>query len=86
MDAFLLGSLLALILIFSQVVLSYPWLILLAYMLVFFVALALRLRFAAREANLVLNQDRDVEKANETLVSEKTRIGWMLFWGNHTRM
>lgn len=83
MDAFLLGSLLALILIYSQVILSYPWLLLLAYVFVFLIALVLRLRNTAHDVNMVLNQDQSVADANETLVSEKTRIWLMLFWGNH---
>lgn len=83
MDAFLLGSLVALILIYSQVAFSLPWLILLAYALVYLAAFVLRLRKAAYDANLMLHQDQSVEAANETLVSEKTRIGLMLFWGNH---
>jgi hypothetical protein len=86
MDAFLLGSLIVILLLASSILFTYPWLIILTYALVYLVALVLRLRKAAYEANLALNQDRDLDAANETLVSEKTRIGWMLFWGSHPRI
>ncbi len=83
MDAILLGSLIVIILLATSILFTYPWLIILTYALVYLNALVLRLRKAAYGANVVLNQDQDLDEANETLVSEKTRIGWMLFWGNH---
>lgn len=83
MDSFLLGSFIALILIFSQVVLSYPWLIILAYVLVYLFAVIIRLRKAAYDAAMTLNQEQTLDGANETLISEKTRVGLMLYWGNH---
>lgn len=86
LDAFLLGSLIDIFLLISSILFTYPWLIILPYALVYLVALVLRLRKPAYKANLVLNQDPDLDVANETLVSEKTRIAWMLFWGNHSGM
>lgn len=86
MDAILLGSLIVIILLATSILFTYPWLIILAYALVYLTALVLRLRKAAYGANVVLKQDQDLNEANETLVSEKTRIGWMLFWGNHPRI
>ena len=83
MDAILLGSLIVIILLATSILFTYPWLIILTYALVYLTALVLRLRKATYGANVVLNQDQDLDEANETLVSEKTRIGWMLFWGNH---
>lgn len=82
MDAFLLGSLIVIFLLVSSILFTYPWLIILPYALVYLVALVLRLRKPAYKANLVLNQDPDLDTANGTLVSEKTRMAWMLFWGN----
>jgi len=86
MDAILLGSLIVIILLATSILFTNPWLIILTYALVYLIALVLRLRKAAYGANVVLNQDQDLDEANETLVSEKTRIGWMLFWGNHPRI
>ncbi len=86
MDAILLGSLIVIILLATSILFTYSWLIILTYALVYLIALVLRLRKAAYGANVVLNQDQDLDEANETLVSEKTRIGWTLFWGNHPRI
>jgi hypothetical protein len=81
-DAILLGTLITTILLASSILFTFPWLLILTYALVYLAAFVLRLRKAAYAANFVLNQDPDLEAANETLVSEKTRIAWMLFWGN----
>lgn len=85
MDAFLLGSFILIILTFTSVIFAYPWLIILIYALVYLIALVLRLSKAAYDPPGALNQEQTLEEANETLVSEKTRIGLMLFWGNHPR-
>ena len=85
MDAFLLGSFILIILTFTGVAFTYPWLIILIYGLVYLIALVLRLSKAAYDAPEALNQEQILEEANETVVSEKTRIGLMLFWGNHPR-
>jgi hypothetical protein len=86
LDTILLGSLIVILLLVTSILFTYPWLILLTYALVYLAALVLRLRQAAHESNLVLHQDQDLDAANETLVSEKSRIGWMLFWGSHPRI
>jgi Zn-dependent membrane protease YugP len=86
MDAFFLGSFINLILLFTGVLFAYSWLIILIYALAYLFALVIRLRKAAYAASVALSQDPSLEEANETLVSEKTRIGLMLFWGNHPRI
>ena len=48
-DAFLLGSLIAIILIYTGVVLTFPLLLILAYALVYLIAVILRLRQAANQ-------------------------------------
>ncbi len=86
MDAFFLGSFISIILLVTGVLFAYSWLIVLIYALAYLFALVIRLRKAAYDASVALNQDPSLEEANETLVSEKTRIGLMLFWGNHPRI
>ena len=86
MDAFLLGSFILIILTFTSVIFTYPWLIVLIYALVYLIVLVFRLSKAAYDAPVALNQEQILEEANETVVSEKTRIGLMLFWGNHPRL
>jgi hypothetical protein len=86
MDAFLLGSFLLIILTFTSVIFTYPWLIIFIYAFAYLVALVLRLGKAAHDAPGGLDQEQTLEEANETLVSEKTRLGLMLFWGNHPRL
>lgn len=83
MDAFFLGSFISIILLVTGVLFAYSWLIILIYALAYLFALVIRLRKAAYAAAVALSQDQSLEEANETLVSEKTRIGLMLFWGNH---
>ena len=85
MDAILLGSFIAIILTFTSVAFTYPWLIIIIYGLVYLIALVLRQGKAVYDATGTLNQEQTLEEANETLASEKTRVGLMLFWGNHPR-
>jgi hypothetical protein len=75
----------AIILTFTSVAFTYPWLIIIIYALVYLIALVLRLSKVAYDAPGALNQEQTLEEANETLASEKTRVGLMLFWGNHPR-
>ena len=82
MDAFVLGSLIVILLLVTGVLFTYLWLTLLIYGLVYLLVLALRFHKATFEADLVLNRDQSVEDADETLVSEKDRIGMMLSWRN----
>ena len=54
-DALLLGSFIAVILIYTAIVLTYPWLIILAYALAYLLAVVLRLHQAARETTEARN-------------------------------
>lgn len=85
-DALLLGSLIALILIYTQVVLRYPWLIIIAYVLVYSAALVIRLRKAAYDASVLIDREQTLDEANATLSSGRNFIGLLLFWGNHPHM
>ncbi|HEU0000628.1 MAG TPA: hypothetical protein VFQ36_07005 [Ktedonobacteraceae bacterium] len=85
-DALLLGSLIALILIYTQVVLRYPWLIIIAYVFVYSAALVIRLRKAAYDASVFIDREQTLDEANATLSSGRNFIGLLLFWGNHPHM
>ena len=85
-DALLLGSLIALILIYTQVVLRYPWLIIIAYVFVYSAALVIRLRKAAYDASVFIDREQTLDEANATLSSGRNFIGLLLFWGNHPPM
>src|SRR5437764_11952819 len=79
MDALLVGSFIVTILLFTSVLFTYSWLTIPIYVLVYLSALVIRLRKPAHNAGILHSQDETLEEANETLVSEKTRIGLMLF-------
>ena len=54
-DAFLLAAFIAWFLVITGILFSYPWLILLIYMLAYLLAIVLRLRQAARETTEARN-------------------------------
>lgn len=86
MDAFLLGTLIVIILTYTGVLFTFPLLIVLVYALAYFLAAIIRLCKAAYDAGLSLDREHTLDEANATLSSERNLIWLMLFWGNHPSM
>ena len=85
LDAFLLTAFIALFLLFTGVLFSYPWLFIVMYALAYLLALVLRLRHATLQMRVAADKDRSLEEASQELSSPRTLAGLMLYWGNHPR-
>lgn len=83
-DAFLLGTLIFIgLLVFTDILFTYTWLIIPIYALAYLLTVALRLRQAARETTAAANQEQPLEGALQELSSTETLNAVGLYWGNH---
>ncbi|SRR6266705_1333056 len=82
-DALLLTVFTGWFLFVTGVLFSYPWLIVVLYVLAYLLAVVRRLRQAARQMAVAPGQEQPLEKAYQEMSSPRTLVGLMLFWGNH---
>jgi|SRR5579864_42308 len=81
-DALLLTAFISWILVVTGVLFSFPWLVIVIYVLAYLLVVALRLRHAARQLVAARDQEEPLEEAYKELSSPRTLIGLLLFWGN----
>ncbi len=67
----------------TGVLFSYPWLIVVIYVLAYLLAVVLRLRQADRQMRVVPDKGQSLEEASQESSSTRTLVGLMLYWGNH---
>ena len=85
-DALLLGTLIFIgLLVFTDILFTYTWLIVPIYALAYLLTVALRLRQAAHETTAAANHEQPLEGAYQELSSTKTLNEIGLHWGNHGR-
>lgn len=82
-DALLLGTVINLTLFAARALLTYPWLILLTYALVYIFAFLLRLRLVVRHTTAVPEQDQSLESNSLEWPSRKVFIELLLSGGEH---
>lgn len=82
-DALLLAGVIDLLLLGTRVLFTYSWLILLPYALVYVLALLLRLRQAAHQRMVGLEQDQSLESSAQEWSSESFSIELLLRGGEH---
>ena len=82
-DAFLLASIIDLLLFVTGVLLTYPWLILLPYALVYVLAFLLRLRQATYQLVIAFEQDQLSERNSQKQSSESLYIELMIRGAEH---
>lgn len=83
LDALLLTAFLAWFLVMTGVLFSYPWLIVVIYVLAYLLALVLRPRHAARQMKVAPDKEQSLEEASQELSSPRTLAGLMLYRDNH---
>src|SRR6266567_1159071 len=82
-DALLLTAVIVYFLVFTGALFSYPWLIIVIYMLAFLLSVEFRLRQAARQMRVAIDKEQSLEEASQELSSPRSLVGLMLYWGNH---
>ncbi len=82
LDALFLTVALFYVLLFTGVLSSYPWMILVTYALAYLLAVVLRLRRAAHQKYVAAIKDHSLDEASQELSSPRTFVGLTLYRGN----